>query len=239
MIEQLKKDLQELATPQKAKASEWFFKTDKGQYGEGDKFIGVTVPEQRLIAKKYKDLPLTKAEQLFKSPIHEERLVALIILVNQFKAAVKQNDSKIQKEIYEFYLANTGWVNNWDLVDSSAGYIVGPYLENRSKDILYKLAKSKNLWERRIAMVATSYFIAQGDPKDALKIAEILIDDKHDLIQKAVGWMLREVGKRCSEKDLTNFLDKHAATMPRTALRYSIEHFPEGKRQYYLKSVIK
>jgi len=236
MVQSLKSDLNKLATPQKAKASEWFFKTDPGQYGEGDQFIGVTVPEQRSIARKYKDLPLSQAEQLLKSPIHEERLVALIILVERFKSANRQSDQETQKEIYDFYLSHTDRVNNWDLVDLSADYIVGAYLADKPKSVLYKLAKSKNLWERRIAMIATYYYIRQSEAKYTLEIADVLIHDSHDLIQKAVGWMLREVGKRCSEKALTDFLDKHAPEMPRTALRYAIERFPPEKRQKYLKS---
>ena len=236
MVQSLKSDLNKLATPQKAKASEWFFKTDPGQYGEGDQFIGVTVPEQRSIARKYKDLPLSQAEQLLKSPIHEERLVALIILVERFKSANRQSDQETQKEIYDFYLSHTDRVNNWDLVDLSADYIVGAYLADKPKSVLYKLAKSKNLWERRIAMIATYYYIRQSEAKYTLEIADVLIHDSHDLIQKAVGWMLREVGKRCSEQVLTDFLDKHAPEMPRTALRYAIERFPPEKRQKYLKS---
>ena len=236
MLQSLKSDLRKLATPKKAKASEWFFKTGPGQYGEGDQFIGVTVPKQRSVAKKYKDLPLSQAKQLLKSPIHEERLVALIILVERFKSTGQWSDDKNQKEIYDCYLANTDRVNNWDLVDSSAGYIVGTYLLDKPRDILYKLAKSENIWERRIAMIATSAFIDKGDPEDTLKIAETLLTDKHDLIHKAVGWMLREVGKRCGEKSLIDFLDKHASTIPRTTLRYAIERFPEEKRQRYLKT---
>ena len=231
MLEDLITELRKLATAEKAKASAWFFKTGPGQYGEGDQFIGVTVPEQRKIAKQFKDLPLLEVENLLRSPIHEERLVALVILVSQFQKA----DPKTQKEIYNFYLANTNYVNNWDLVDSSAGYIVGTYLLDKPRDILYELAKSNNLWERRIAMVATFAFITNGDPKDALKVAKILLNDRHDLIQKTVGWMLREVGKRCGESHLTHFLDQHAAAMPRTALRYAIEHFPPEERQKYLK----
>lgn len=231
MLSDLKKDLQKLSSPEKAKASAWFFKTGAGQYGEGDQFIGVTVPEQRVVAKKYKDLPLVEAEQLLKSTTHEERLVALIILVEQFKKA----DGPTKKEIHDFYLSHTDRVNNWDLVDLSAEYIVGGYLVDKPKDVLYKLAHSESLWERRIAMISTYYYIKQGESKYTLEIAQILINDKHDLIQKAVGWMLREVGKRCSQEILIKFLDKHAATMPRTALRYAIEHFPEEKRQKYLK----
>ena len=232
MLQSLKSDLRKLATPKKAKASEWFFKTGPGQYGEGDQFIGVTVPEQRSVARKYKDLPLSETEQLLKSSIHEERLVALIILVERFR----KSEQEAQKEIYDFYLANTNRVNNWDLVDLSAEYIVGGYLADKPKDTLYKLARSKSLWERRIAMIATYYYIKQGKAKYTLEIAEILLYDSHDLIQKAVGWMLREVGKRCSEQVLTDFLDKHATTIPRTTLRYAIERFPEEKRQKYLKA---
>ena len=232
MLQSLKSDLRKLATPKKAKASEWFFKTGPGQYGEGDQFIGVTVPEQRSVARKYKDLPLSETEQLLKSSIHEERLVALIILVERFR----KSEQEAQKEIYDFYLANTNRVNNWDLVDLSAEYIVGGYLADKPKDTLYKLARSKSLWERRIAMIATYYYIKQGEAKYTLEIAEILLYDSHDLIQKAVGWMLREVGKRCSEQVLTDFLDKHATTIPRTTLRYAIERFPEEKRQKYLKA---
>src|SRR3990172_8812125 len=227
MLQSLKSDLRKLATPKKAKASEWFFKTGTGQYGEGDQFIGVTVPEQRSVAKKYKDLPLSETEKLLRSPIHEERLVALIILVERSKAS----DAKTRKEIYDFYLANTDRVNNWDLVHLSAEYIVGGYLADKPKGTLYELAGSKNLWKRRIAMIATYYYIKQGKGKYTLEIAEILLHDSHDLIQKAVGWMLREVGKRCSERVLTDFLDKHAPEMPRTALRYAIERFPPEKRQ--------
>ncbi len=239
MLRDLKEGLRKLASPEKAKASAWFFKTGPGQYGEGDQFIGVTVPEQRQVAKKFKDLPLTDVEQLLKSPIHEERLVAIIILVDQFQKADENLPAGrlAQKEIYDFYLANTDRINNWDLVDASAEYIVGAYLLDKPREILYKLAKSENLWERRIAMVATFEFIKNGDSSDALKIAQLLLTDKHDLIQKAVGWMLREVGKRCSEKDLTDFLDKHARAVPRTTLRYAIERFSEEKRQKYLRKI--
>lgn len=229
-LEELKKELRKNSTPEKAASSAWFFKTGPGQYGEGDQFLGVTVPEQRKIAREFKDLPLPKVEQLLQSPIHEERLVALFILVDQFN---KGNEA-VKKEIYEFYLNNTKRVNNWDLVDSSAGYIVGTYLLDKPRDILYKLAKSKSIWERRIAMISTLAFIVKGESEDALKIAEILLTDKEDLMHKAVGWMLREVGKRVSRNELVTFLKKHYNQIPRTTLRYSIEHFPPEKRKAFL-----
>ncbi|HSX58374.1 MAG TPA: DNA alkylation repair protein [Candidatus Saccharimonadales bacterium] len=227
----LKKELKKLSSEKKAKASAWFFKTGLGQYGEGDLFIGVTVPEQRKIAKVFKDLPLAEVEKLLKSPIHEERLVSLLILNGQFA----KGNKTIKKEIYKFYLANTQFVNNWDLVDSSASYIVGTYLLDKPREILYKLAKSPSLWERRISIISTLAFIVKGESSDTLKIAEVLLNDKEDLMHKAVGWMLREVGKRVSREELVSFLNKHYKNMPRTALRYAIEHFPEAERQKYLK----
>lgn len=231
---QVKLALKKLSSAKKAKASAWFFKTGSGQYGEGDKFIGVTVPEQRKIAKQFSSLPLQEIEKLLNSRIHEERLVGLLILVSQFQAA----DEKTKRQIYNFYLKNIRRVNNWDLVDSSASYIVGSYLLDKPRTVLYKLAKSKNLWERRVAIIATLAFIVKGKSRDTLKIATLLLNDKEDLIQKAVGWMLREVGKRLSCEELENFLKKHYKLMPRTMLRYSIEHFPSDIRQKYLKGVI-
>lgn len=230
----LRDDLQKQGSPQKAANSAWFFKTGPGQYGEGDVFIGVTVPDQRKIAKRYSDLSLSDLDTLLKSGLHEERLTALIILVNQYK----KGDKAAQKAIYDFYMQHTKCVNNWDLVDSSACYIVGPWLKDKDKTILYTLARSENLWERRIAILSTFAYIQAGDSNDALKIAEILIQDEHDLIQKAVGWMLREVGKRCSFEAENEFLIRHYKTMPRTCLRYAIERFPEPLRQQYLKGEI-
>lgn len=234
MLKQLKADLRKFASPQKAKILSKFFKTGPGQYGEGDKFLGVKVPESRLVVKKYKNLSFQNIDALLHSKIHEERLVALLILVEQFKSAGKQNGEKTREKIYRFYLDNTRYVNNWDLVDLSASRIVGPYLEDKPKDILKKLARSKSLWERRIAMLSTGHYIWHGNSKWGLEIAEMLLKDEHDLIHKAVGWMLREIGKNCGEKILTDFLDEHATQMPRTALRYSIERFPKNKRKYYL-----
>ncbi len=229
-LENLKESLRKTATAKKAKASAWFFKTGPGQYGEGDHFIGVSVPEQRKVAREFRNLPLTQVEELLRSPIHEERLVALFILVDQFQKA----DEKIKKEIYDFYLANTAQVNNWDLVDSSAGYIVGTYLFDKPRDILYKLAQSKSLWERRIAAISTLAFIMEGEAADTFKIAEILLSDKEDLMHKAVGWVLREVGKRVSREELVGFLKKHYSRLPRTTLRYAIEHFPPEQRKKFL-----
>ncbi|MBI2285323.1 DNA alkylation repair protein [Candidatus Saccharibacteria bacterium] len=223
--------LRQVATPKKAKASAWFFKSGPGQYAEGDKFLGVTVPEQRTIAKKFQSLLLKDVEKLVMSPWHEERLTGLIILVGQYKRA----DESGQKEIYDFYLSHTKYINNWDLVDLSAEHIVGPWLDGRSEKmaVLRKLAGSDWLWDRRIAMLATFDYIKRNKADEALQIAEQLLPDKHDLIQKAVGWMLREIGKKVNRQILINFLDKHAATMPRTSLRYAIEHFdPELKMHY-------
>lgn len=223
--------LRDLANPAKANNLKRFFKTGPGQYGEGDLFIGLTVPQIRSTAKKFRDLNLKEIQKLLKSKIHEERLTSLIILVNQFKKASPEK----QKEIYDFYLQNTQYVNNWDLVDSSAAYIIGPYLEDKPKTILTTLAHSKNLWERRIAMLSTFHYIKKGENKEALRIATILLHDKHDLIHKAVGWMLREIGKNSGPQELEKFLQKNYRQMPRTMLRYAIEHFSESKRQNYLK----
>lgn len=229
MLISLQNDLKKLARQDKANFLPRFFKTGIGEYGEGDLFIGVTVPEQRQIALKYKGLPLEQIEELLKSPIHEERLTALFILVHRFTKAAPEE----QKQIYDLYLKNTKSVNNWDLVDSSAHFIVGAYLFERPRQLLYQLASSDNLWERRIAMISTYYFIKRGQFTDTLKIAEILLVDKHDLIHKAVGWMLREIGNR-DLKTEEAFLNKHYQQMPRTMLRYAIEKFSSEKRQHYL-----
>ncbi|MBS1970163.1 MAG: DNA alkylation repair protein [Bdellovibrionales bacterium] len=229
-LNDFKKDFKKLSRPADALILQRFFKTGPGEYGEGDIFAGIKVPPCRELAKKYKDLSFGDLQKLIRSPIHEERTIALMILSLQFKKA----DEVQQTKIYKFYFKNVKGINNWDLVDGSAPYIVGPYLEERDRKILYKLARSKNLWEKRIAMLSTFHFIRQKDFADALKIAEILLHDKHDLMHKAVGWMLREIGNRdlATEK---KFLNKHAATMPRTALRYAIEKFPEAERKKYMK----
>lgn len=229
-----RKRLHTLASPERAAISARFFKTDPGEYGEGDRFIGVRVPEIRKVSKDFKALPLSEFETLLHSKIHEERLLSLVILVLQFE---KSNNS-VRKRIYDFYLANTQHINNWDLVDLSTPQIVGGYLEARSRRPLFRLAKSKSLWERRISIVATHWFIRQRDFDDTLKIAEMLLADKEDLIHKAVGWMLREVGKRDLDA-LEGFLGEHCRVMPRTMLRYAIERFPERKRQRYLKGTVR
>lgn len=234
VILSLKKHLRTLSTKERAQVNAWFFKTGKGQYGEGDKFIGVTVPDARSVAKAYKDIPLADIETLLSSKIHEERFVALEILVMQFEKAMKERDTKEQKKIVDFYLAHTDRVNNWDLVDTSASYILGTYLYDRDKKILMKLAKSTLLWERRIAVVATHYFIRQGHFDETLALALQLRTDEHELMHKAVGWMLREVGKK-DEKVLCNFLDEYAHTLPRTSLRYAIERLSIGQKGRYMK----
>ena len=226
--------LKKLANPKKAIGVARFFKTGKGEYGEGDMFLGITVPQIRIVAKQCKDLSLKEMEKLLQSKIHEERLLALIILVNQFKKA----DEDKQKQIFDLYLSNTKYINNWDLVDVSAEYIVGGYLIDRSKTILKTLAQSKLLWERRIAIIATFQFIKQKQHEHTFIIAKILLRDDHDLIHKAVGWMLREVGKRISEAIEETFLQQHYQQMPRTMLRYAIERFEEKKRKKYLNGSI-
>ena len=226
--------LKKLANPKKAIGVARFFKTGKGEYGEGDVFLGITVPQIRLIAKKCADLTLKEIQKLLQSKIHEERLLALIILVNQFKKADEGN----QKQIFDLYLSNTKYINNWDLVDCSAEYIVGGYLMNRSKNILKLLAQSNLLWERRIAIMATFHFIKQKQHEHTFTIAKILVKDEHDLIHKAVGWMLREVGKRISEAIEETFLQQYYQQMPRTMLRYAIERFDAKKRKKYLNGSI-
>lgn len=241
-IEDLKKQLRLFANVEKATILQRFFKTGKGQYGEGDIFLGVVVPDTRKVAKKFVDLSLPAVKELLYSKFHEERLCALLLLVEKFK----KTDEKERKNIFDFYIKNAKQANNWDLVDLSAPKIVGEYLLDKPKDILYKFAISKNLWEKRIAIVSTYTFIKNKKLNDTFKIAEILMNDKHDLIHKAVGWMLREAGK-VSMKDEEKFLQKHlpqsnkqsiltgrVKIMPRTMLRYAIEKFPEDKRKWYL-----
>ncbi len=225
------KELLSLKNKDKEKVFVWFFKTGKGQYGEGDQFLGISVPETRSIALKHKDLSLAQVQKLLTNKYHECRLAALLILVYQFRKA----DKKQKTKIFNFYLKNTKYINNWDLVDLSSYHIIGEYLLNKEKNILYKLAKSKNLWERRIGIVSTFAFIKNKNTVDTFKISELLIGDKEDLVHKACGWMLRETGKRVSEKELISFLENHSSKMPRTMLRYSIERLPENKRQYFLK----
>lgn len=231
-LAELRKELQKCASPAKAALLARFFKTGPGQYAEGDKFRGVVVPDERRIAKKYRDLSRAEVLELLHSPWHEERMIALFILIDQYK----RGDAKERKAIFDLYLKNTKHINNWDLVDLSAGHIVGAQIAEGEADeaILFKLAKSRSVWDRRIAMLATFYPIYRGDARLALAVAELLVNDTHDLIHKSVGWMLREVGKRCSRKEEEAFLDRHAATMPRTMLRYALEHFPTKRKEYYM-----
>lgn len=222
-------ELKRYARIEKARTAEWFFKTEKGQYGHGDVFIGATVPEQRAIARAHLSLPFPELAKLLKSKIHEHRLTALFILVYRYQ----KGSPKEQTDIARFYQKNLSRVNNWDLVDASAPQIFGHNLLYKDREVLYRLARSKNLWEKRVAIVATFAFIRANQFEDTLNISHILLNDEHDLIHKACGWMLREVGKR-SESVLERFLKRHAQDMPRTMLRYAIEKFPEKKRKSYL-----
>jgi 3-methyladenine DNA glycosylase AlkD len=225
----LRKDLAAAADPERARNLAWFFKTGEGEYGHGDRFIGITVPVLRRIAQRYTHLSLDDVGRLLASPIHEHRSTALEILVAQYE----KGDQAHKREIFDFYLKHTRHINNWDLVDASARSIVGAHLLSRSRRVLYRLAKSKSLWERRIAIVATAAFIQAGELDDTLQLAMLLLPDEHDLIRKAVGWMLREVGKR-SETVLTEFLKRNYAQLPRTTLRYAIERFPAARRRRML-----
>jgi len=226
--QELKTELLNYANESKIPDYLRFFRTEKGSYGENDKFIGVSVPDQRKVVKSFHEIPLPELQKLIKSDIHEHRLTALMILVNKYKKAKLESEKKV---LIDFYLSNINQVNNWDLVDTSAS-ILGDYLKN-NPELLYKMAKSEKLWHQRIAVIATYVYIKNNEFADTLAIAEILINHKHDLIHKAVGWMLREVGKR-DESVLRDFLNKHHKKMPRTMLRYAIEKFPEDLRQKYL-----
>jgi 3-methyladenine DNA glycosylase AlkD len=225
----VRRRLQEQGDPDDAVFLQRFFKTAPGQYGAGDHFLGIRVPATRRLSREFSDLPLEDLEKLLHDKWHEARLLALVIMVNRFE----RGDVAERAEIFRTYLANTDRVNNWDLVDLSAPGIVGAHLETRSRAVLDKLAKSKNLWERRIAIVSTYWFIRHKEFDDTLRISAALLGDSHDLIHKAVGWMLREVGKR-DESVLEAFLDQHASLMPRTALRYSIERMSPAKRKRYM-----
>lgn len=230
----LEKDLKRQADPVQAAILQRFFKTGKGQYGAGDVFLGLKVPLQRRLARQYADLGQASIQKLLDSRFHEFRLVGLLILVEQYQAAP---DLAAKKRLVDFYLKNTRRINNWDLVDLSVYKILGDYLWRvpEKRPILDKLARSRNLWERRLAMVATFAFIQKGRAIEALAIAKKLLRDEHDLIHKAVGWMLREVGKRNGEKKLTAFLDQYSRRLPRTALRYAIERLSPDQKKYYLK----
>ncbi len=227
MIDELIKELQKKSNKEKAKVLQKFFKTGKGEYGEGDVFLGVTVPEQRKIAKKHVQTELDELQQPLASRIHEERLTALLILVEKYNKGNK-------KEIFDFYIKNIRNINNWDLVDLTAEKIIGDYLIDKDKGMLYEMAKSKSIWERRIAIVATYRFIKDNKLEDTFAISKMLLKDKHDLIHKAVGWMLREAGKK-NLKGLESFLDIHYKEMPRTMLRYAIERMDNEKKNFYIK----
>ncbi len=248
MIKEITNDLNSFADAKKAKLLSRYFKTGKGQYGEGDIFIGIVVPKIRKIAHKYIDANFDVIQKLLESEVHEFRLTALEILVAQYERAnnkktkdKKKEDEKIKKAIYKFYLKNTRYINNWDLVDLSASYIVGDYLLNNDNDkyrdrdraVLYRLARSKNIWERRISIISTHAFIKAGEYKDVFKLAEMLLSDKHDLIHKAVGWMLRDVGKRISRDIEKKFLNKYYKKMPRVMLSYATEHFSKEEKDNY------
>lgn len=233
-VTQVKGDLEALADPRRAANLAWFFKTGKGEYGEGDRFLGVTVPVQRQVAARHKTLPLAGIAKLLQSRFHEHRLVALIILVKRFQAAA----SSEQDALVDFYLAHTKEINNWDLVDASAPYVLGEYLKSRrsNRHILDKLAHSADLWERRIAIISTLALIKSGELADTFRIAELLLSDKHDLIHKAVGWALRESGV-VSRSALLQFLKQHYNQIPRTTLRYAIEHLPADARKQALSGI--
>lgn len=226
------RELRTFSRPERVESTAKFFKAYPGGYSEGDFFLSCGVPATRGVAKQFAKLPLSELDKLITSKWHDDRLLALFILVGQYKKG-----SQLERAaIYDFYLAHKAHVNNWDLVDSSAQFIVGPELQGNPDKfaVLKPLALSNSIWDRRIAMIATFAYIMQGEADDALVIAEILLHDDHDLIQKAVGWMLREIGKRVSRDILLQFLDTHAATMPRTTLRYAIEHLTQEQRAHYM-----
>ena len=229
-LDKIRKDLRNHAKPGKAEILSRFFRTGRGQYGEGDVFLGIMVPEQRRIAKKYPHLSLTELGRLLSSRFHEERLVSLLILIAKHRKAVGNE----RERIVDFYLSHTKQINNWDLVDLSAGHILGDYLLEKERSVLRRLVKSENLWERRISIMSTLAFIRKNQFRDTLSIAKQLLHDPHDLIHKATGWMLREVGKRDQGVE-EQFLRKYYREMPRTMLRYAIERFDEEKKRFYLQ----
>ena len=232
-VEDIERELQELANPEVAAFLAGFFKTGPGEYGEGDRFLGIRVPVLRRLAKKYRSLDLAGCRALLVSPYHEARLLALLILVQ----AYARGDERKREEIYRLYLDHTAYVNNWDLVDSSAEPIVGRHLRDRDRSILYDLARSSSVWERRIAVMATFHYVKAGSFDETLRLADVLLSDPHDLSHKAVGWMLREVDKR--DRDVAEaFLRPRYRRMPRTMLRYAIEKYPEPLRQQYLRGEV-
>ena len=226
-------DLKSLSNPSKAKLLSGFFKTANGQYGEGDKFLGITVPQSRIIAKNYSGIiTLDGIKSLLNNKFHEVRLVSLLILIDKFEKSVTNTSKSI---IVDFYLSHTEGINNWDLVDLSAPRILGNYLVDKNdRGILYKLVKSSNLWEKRISIISTLALIKNNQFDDTIKISELLLDDSHDLIHKACGWMLREMGKM-NEKVLLGFLDRYHKVMPRTMLRYSLERLSKKNKKHYME----
>lgn len=231
-ITDLLEELKDLRNPDKAKAFARFFKSGPGQYGEGDQFLGIMVPTaHKLVSKYYLQIDLKDIDKLISSPYHEVRLVALLMLVKKYEKTKLDTE---KKKLYDFYLDHRQFINNWDLVDLSTPRLMGDYLLTHPRDILYRLASSDNLWERRISIMATFAFIRAKEYEDTLRLSKILLNDQHDLIHKAVGWMLREMGKK-DKAVLTSYLDDYATLMPRTMLRYAIEKLPETERQYYLK----
>lgn len=227
----IRSELRALKNPEKAKILSRFFKTGPGEYGERDRFLGIQVPDIRRVVKTHRYASLRNILVLLHSKYHEERLAALLSMVDRYQ----RGDTIQKKEIFDLYLNNTAYINNWDLVDLTAPHIVGEQLYGKGRSLLTKLARSESLWERRISILATFYFIRQGESRDTLRIAKLLLHDSHDLIHKAVGWMLREVGKQCSIGEECEFLDKYAAVMFRTTLRYAIERFPVDLKAYYMK----
>jgi hypothetical protein len=228
---QMLRALRAAADPSRVAVLQRFFRTGPGEYAEGDKFIGVTVPSVRLLARRFRDAPLGEMDVLLHSPVHEARVLALLLMVQAFRGG----DDRLRRRIYRLYLSRTRFINNWDLVDSSAPQIVGAWLADRSRAPLTSLARSRSLWKRRIAILATHHFIRQGDLDTTFTIADMLLGDSHDLIHKAVGWMLREAGKR-DPAAARRFLATRHQRMPRTMLRYAIEKFPERERRAYLRN---
>lgn len=226
-------EVRQLADPGRAEVLERFFKTGPGEYGEGDRFLGLRVPQLRRLARSYRTLDRAAALELLRSPWHEERLLALLILVDQYR----RGSPPERDAIYQAYLANTRYINSWDLVDASAEHIVGPHLDPADIGVLESLARSDSVWERRIAILATFHWIKRGVFGPTLRVAELLLQDRHDLIHKAVGWMLREVGKRDRARE-EEFLQRHYRVMPRVMLRYALEHFPESTRRGYLRGEV-
>ncbi|MFN4082647.1 MAG: DNA alkylation repair protein [Bacteroidia bacterium] len=239
MLKDLENEINKIADEKHAIALKRFFKTGKGQYGEGDIFIGLRNPQCRTLAKKYKTLSMVQTEILIANKVHEKRFIGLLILIQNYKNAKKSKDGNLIEDIIQTYIkhAKQNRINNWDLVDLSAPNLLGDYLINRDKTLLYDFAKTENLWLQRISIIATYAFIRKNLFIDTLNISKILINHKHDLIHKAVGWMLREIGKR-DINALELFLAEHYNNMPRTMLRYAIEKFNENKRQQYLKGLV-